>query len=54
MFPEASGVAYGLGNLFGNVPGIVAPALTGHMLDKAGCPSGSSMANTTITKEYDT
>ena len=50
LFPEASGVAYGLGNLFGNVPGIVAPALTGHMLDVAGCPSGDT-SNTTITKE---
>ena len=38
----------------GNVPGIVAPALTGRMLDQAGCPSGdasNSSANGTITQE---
>jgi sugar phosphate permease len=52
LFPEAVGVAYGLGNLVGNVPGIVAPALTGKMLDNAGCPSGDGSNSTgTITQE---
>jgi MFS family permease len=49
LFPEIVGVAFGLANVFGNLPGIIAPALTGSMLDHAGCPSGHMRPNTTIT-----
>lgn len=49
MFPDSAGGAYGMGNMFGNIAGIVAPALTGVLLDQGHCPKAS--ANTTAAPE---
>ncbi len=37
--PRYVGILKGLGNMFGTIPGILSPILTGYILDQGGCPT---------------
>jgi len=38
LIPEYAGVAMGISNTLGTIPGVLAPMLAGDLLDRGGCP----------------